>query len=571
MARKILLLISAALTLLLCSAIWGCLPEREAGTCEQRATLAPGSILAGSGTAAQFFKDPPVIVDRSDTVLALNIAAQNTESDVDFTPGTGARSYPYGTLAAALLGFRGKHGQGLYGIEYLCDTFATGEARDLASCVISPDNRLALTISKDIQLWAEKDLDRQIKRLGAESGALVMMDIRSGEILAMASGPVKNHKNAWSWPGQKFVNHTISDELDAWLFFPMIEWLRQYNSAYTVAEDDSESDNQGGASETDISGKGHEENSPSIFTRKGRKKWSWGTVSPGLVLWSPWDNEIMREFRFDPSSVRVMWQLGLGQESGLALSGEKHGSLPTMSPSGWDDMAFNTVRATPVQMLRAFSAIISSGRVVKLSVMKGQVSDKNRIEQADSAWITPESSEWIRSELALNDGPSLAAIKVEDNPRAIKEGQTKKLRDRGCAQVVSLGFWPEKNPRIAYISVLENTSHDPRVKRGTLGKTIRTARRAWSLLEQEAVPQTRLASAHPAGKKLNNCKNPAVMPDFRGMTLRRAVAAAMGSGLNPQIKGSGVVIQQQPKPGQSLGKSRECLLICSNAAGYANR
>jgi len=558
-ARKIILFILAALAALLCFSIWGCLPDREAGTPEQQATLAPGSILAGHGKSVLFFREPPAIVDRADTVLALNISL-----DKD---GAAARSYPYGTLAAALLGFRGKHGQGLYGIEYLCDTFAAGGDRDLASCVISRDNRLALTISKDIQLYAEQDLARQMKRLGAESGALVMMDVNSGEILAMASRPGWNPENACYRPGQEFVNHTISDELDAWMFFPMLEWLRQY----TTVRAESVSCDQKGPDETCAELEGHEDDSASLFARKGRKKWSWSTLSPDLVFWSPWDTGVMQEFRFDPSSVRVMWELGLGQESGLALSGEKHGSLPTMSPSGWDDMAFNSVRATPVQMLRAFSAIINSGRVARLSIMKGQNREKEGLEKVGAAWLTAESSQWIRSELALDDGPSIAAIKINDNPGNIKETGTEKFRDTSCSQVVSMGFWPEKTPRIAYISVLGNTVHDPRVKRGTLGKTIKTVRRAWALLGHEAEPDVLLASMTAAPKPGKAGKNTAVMPDLRGMTLRRALTSAMEAGLSPQVRGTGLVVEHQPKTGQRLGKNRECLLICSTCSGYACR
>ncbi len=569
MVSKPFFFIAVAVAALMCSAIWGCLPDREAGPSEQLATLAPGSILTGGSHSTLFFKTPPVIVDRFDTVLALNGPYRNSETGAGLSSGKCTRSYPYGTLAAALIGFRGKHGQGIYGIEYLCDTFATGGADDLASCVITHDNRLALTISKDIQLYAEQDLARQMKRLGARAGSLVMMDLETGEVLAMASAPAGNPAVSPGAGPHDFANHAISDEMDAWFFFPMMEWLRQYAEAQAAMETEVQcvDDNRN----IDLKEREAGDSSSSPFARKGRKKWSWGVIAPGMVLWSPWDKDIMSGFSFDAASVREMWKLGLGQESGLALSGEKQGSLPTMSPATWEDMAFNSVRATPVQMLRGFSAIINAGRVARLSVMKGQTKEKKQAEQADSAWLTPDSSKWIRSELALNDGPSLAAIKIKDDPRELTDAESKKLRDGSCSQVISLGFWPEKEPKIVYISVLENTAHDPRIKRGTLGKTIKTVRKAWALLEQEAKPGIRLASARRAGKKVTAGRKTGIMPDFRGMTLRRAVAAAMESGLEPGVKGSGVVVEQQPSPGQRLGKSRECLLICSSGVNLARR
>ncbi len=572
MARRSLLIITVAATVVLSLSIWGCLPERDAG--EQQAVLAPMSTVVNADHVTSFFRSPPVIVDRADTVLALNVPAEDRgqEGVMGFT-GSGAyseaRKYPYGKLASALIGFRGKHGQGLLGIEYLCDTFAAGEDRDLARSVISPHNRLALTISKDVQVWAEADLARQMKRLGAARGALILMDVKTGEILAMASRPAWDPENAWSMPGQTFVNHAISDELDAWVFFPMLEWLRQYTEMTQEASMEDGACASTGHQGTTIK-KGVEKITST--RRSGRRKWGWSVVSPDFVLWSPWNQEAMQEFTFPASCVRDLWKLGLGQESGLGLAGEKQGSLPTMSPSSWEDVAYNSVKATPIQMLRAFAAIVNSGYVPRISIMKGQVRGGGSGENAQVVWLNPESSRWIRSELGIKDGPSLAAVKIKDDPRGLLESTAPatRLRDGACAQVVSMGFWPVDDPEVAYISVLEDTKHDPRIRRGTLGKTIRIARKTWALLEQETKPGFRMASR--SNRKISlSARTSGTMPDLRYMTMRHAVTVAMALGLAIDVKGTGVVIEQTPRPGVRVGKNTRCTLVCKCTNRYAFR
>lgn len=558
MFKKILFSFFTLAVALVSLSIWGCLPDVDTSmqASDPQAVSSCGAIVPSHDNFS-FFHRPPVIVDRADTVLALN------RVDESFCGGSveNGREYPYASLAGALLGLRGKHGQGLYGIEYLCDSFAAKGMRNIFSQG-AKENMLALTISKDIQVWAENDLKRQMKRLKAETGALVMMDISNGEILAMASMPEWNPQNAWGGSGREFVNHAIEDELDAWMFLPMMEWLRLYTVAYTNASliNDGKTDHPAG----DALGAGDAAlDRETLFARSGRRKWSWGNITGDLVLWSPWDHDIMKQFSFYPSEVRDMWKIGLGQDTGIELSREKSGSLPTIMPANWDGVAFNSVKATPVQMLRAFSAIINAGSVVELMITKapsGRQGEKT-LKNTGVDWLTDDSSEWMRKELALDDGPSIAAIKI-----GTAESSTHAVGG-GCAQVVSLGFWPEENPRIAYITVLGNTAFDPRVKRGTLGKTIRTVKKAWGLLEEELKPDVRTAALPSMKISGAREKNSRIMPDLRGVTMRQAIRAAMNVGLVTMVRGSGTVTEQYPAPGASINGMDKCTIICSAWAG----
>jgi cell division protein FtsI (penicillin-binding protein 3) len=131
------------------------------------------------------------IVDRQGRPLAFSI--------------DGRRSYPYGTAAAQLLGFVGKDGKGLEGLELLADRELSGEtgwttkqcdargrvrpSLEYASKPARSGNGLRLTIDADYQVIAEEELRKGGKKFKAQRGTVVISDPVTGEILALACYP----------------------------------------------------------------------------------------------------------------------------------------------------------------------------------------------------------------------------------------------------------------------------------------------------------------------------------------------------------------------------------------------
>lgn len=115
------------------------------------------------------------------------------------------RFYPNGQLASHLIGFAGLDTQGLEGLERVCDSLLKGEpgwrwlsrdarqravgAWDLA--VVQPRDGLevVLTVDRTIQYFAEKALDQTYRQYRAKGAAILVMDPRTGEILALANRP----------------------------------------------------------------------------------------------------------------------------------------------------------------------------------------------------------------------------------------------------------------------------------------------------------------------------------------------------------------------------------------------
>ena len=112
------------------------------------------------------------------------------------------RYYPNGSLAAHVLGYVGLDGQGLGGVEQFYNTKIAGEpgrlflekdangkpyeSYEIAS---KPGQTVVLTIDQSIQYQAEQALQAAVQRSRAKSGTAIVLDPRSGEILALANAP----------------------------------------------------------------------------------------------------------------------------------------------------------------------------------------------------------------------------------------------------------------------------------------------------------------------------------------------------------------------------------------------
>ena len=113
------------------------------------------------------------------------------------------RTYPQGRVAAQLLGFAGTDNQGLEGLERSLDRALAGKSgyeivvRDPAGRAIDvvtsrkerPGKNVVLTLDHQIQATAEQLLATAVHRWGAKGATAIVMDPRTGAILAMANAP----------------------------------------------------------------------------------------------------------------------------------------------------------------------------------------------------------------------------------------------------------------------------------------------------------------------------------------------------------------------------------------------
>ncbi|MGE5762569.1 MAG: peptidoglycan D,D-transpeptidase FtsI family protein [Mycobacterium leprae] len=147
-------------------------------------------------------------------------------------PGIGTepesrRTYPAGSLAANVVGFIGTDGHGLAGFEHAADQRLAGVdghktiefGRNGPQIPIGVDDErapvpgatLVLTLDRDIQWMAQRALEDQVVATGAENGTVVVMDPRTGELLALATAPTFDPNAPLRAPADARGNRALSE------------------------------------------------------------------------------------------------------------------------------------------------------------------------------------------------------------------------------------------------------------------------------------------------------------------------------------------------------------------------
>jgi cell division protein FtsI (penicillin-binding protein 3) len=147
-------------------------------------------------------------------------------------PGIGVlpatrRLYPAGTLASNLVGFVDGDGKGAAGLESSFErvlsgtdgtrTFETGlsgspipDGHDIVKPAV-PGTSLRLTIERDIQWEAQRAIAAQVHAVHADSGSVVVMDPRTGKLLAVAVAPGFDPNRYWSYPLTALGDPAVTD------------------------------------------------------------------------------------------------------------------------------------------------------------------------------------------------------------------------------------------------------------------------------------------------------------------------------------------------------------------------
>ncbi|TDC92007.1 penicillin-binding protein 2 [Nonomuraea deserti] len=137
------------------------------------------------------------------------------------------RLYPAGDLAGSLIGFVGDEGDGLGGMEQARNSLLAGRdgemrvetGRDGLRIPMTSSQRTApvngrdvrLTIDRDIQWAAQKSIGEQVRESGADSGTVIVMDVRTAQIIAMANSPELDLNNWRKAPASSYVNKAAAD------------------------------------------------------------------------------------------------------------------------------------------------------------------------------------------------------------------------------------------------------------------------------------------------------------------------------------------------------------------------
>jgi len=394
------------------------------------------------------------------------------------------RGYPEGALAAHLIGFVAEDRQGFYGIEGYYDQLlafsdrqsANSEGIDtLASFVAtgtfpfdpaeissqdSPD--LVLTLDRMIQHIAEQELDAAIGQHQADGGTVIVMEPRSGAILALANRPAydpehyaevaspKNLANpAISWdyePGSVFKVVTLAAALDAGAVEP--------NSVF---EDR-------GAIEVG-----------------GQQIYNWDRQAHGSVnvadAMALSLNTVLAQIStaLGPKQFYAYVQrFGFGRLTGIDLAGESEGQLRLPSDATWHESDLGTnafgqgLAVTPLQMACAVAAVANRGTMMSPYVLAEIVSGEQtwpRHPTVARQVIAPETAEQLTAILIYTAEKGAPKSLVPGYTIAGKSGTAQISIPGGYdpqATIASfVGFAPAYDPRFLILVKVDRPRDTP--------------------------------------------------------------------------------------------------------------
>ncbi|MCL8304300.1 peptidoglycan D,D-transpeptidase FtsI family protein [Pseudomonas putida] len=377
------------------------------------------------------------------------------------------RFYPAGDVTAHMVGFTDLDDHGREGVELAYDEWLAGvpgkrqvikdrRGRLIKDIQVTKNAKagktLALSIDLRLQYLATRELRNAIAEQEAKAGSLVIMDVKTGEVLAMVNQPTYNPNNRRSMFPAAMRNRAIIDVFEPGSTVKPISMSAALQSGRWKPTDKVEV--YPGSLQI------------GRYTIKDVSR-SEGPILDltGILINS--SNVGMSKIAFDiggEAIYRVMSQVGLGQYTGLGFPGERVGNLPNHRE--WRKAETATLSygyglsVTALQLVHAYAAIANDGKMVPLSILK-----------VDKA---PEAVQAIPADTAETVQTMLQ--QVIEAPRGVfraqvpfyhvggKSGTARKatVGSKGYTEnayrSLFAGFGPMSDPRYAIVVVIDEPS-----------------------------------------------------------------------------------------------------------------
>lgn len=380
------------------------------------------------------------------------------------------RLYPKARLASHVIGAVGIDNQALEGVELKYDKFlrmpggkilvtrdAKGRTLSTGVDIESKGNNIILTIDEGLQYIAEKELDNAMLRWHASAATAIMMNPFTGEILALANRPAYDANNAVYAKDFEKRNRAITDCYEPGSTFKIIIGTAAIEEG--MFNLDSKFDCGKGTVSVGNSVI-HDAHKHGVLTFKEviQKSSNVGSVIIGIQLGKERIYKYAKRF-------------GFGEKTGIDLPGEVSGWI--RPPEKWSAVSLGAipigqeVAVTPLQVLRAYSAIANGGILVKPHVVSEIRSPDGTLIRSFNAAenkvaISRKTADIFKDILktVTEEGGTGKSASVEGNQVAGKTGTAQiidpRTRRYSKEKYVSsfVGFVPADNPMIAMIVVV---------------------------------------------------------------------------------------------------------------------
>ncbi|WP_027966528.1 peptidoglycan D,D-transpeptidase FtsI family protein [Halomonas halocynthiae] len=371
------------------------------------------------------------------------------------------RYYPAGEVIAQLVGVTNVDDQGQEGLELAYDSYLAGEpgrrrvlkdrrgqlVRDLEVLrEAEPGGNLMLSVDQRLQYLAYRELKNAVDENGADGGVLVMLDARTGEVLAMANQPSYNPNNREGLDPAGLRNQAIVDAMEPGSVIKplamsaLLETGRfPLNTTVNTTPGSMRIDR---FTIRDVSNNG-------VLDLAGilRKSSNIGMAKLTLSLDEPVVPDLYRA-------------LGFGQSPETGFPGEATGTMPApvrWSSSQWAALSYGYgLSVSPLQLASAFTAIVNDGRRMPASLLKQPVAPEG--EQVISADVAAQVLNMMDKVVEPGTGARRALV-----PGYSVAGKTGTVRKTGSSgyekktyRSLFVGIAPVSDPRIIAVVMIDH-------------------------------------------------------------------------------------------------------------------
>ena len=395
------------------------------------------------------------------------------------------RIYPNDDVAANLLGFLGTpkddgSAQALAGLETSFNRYLSGKDGEatyevgagnqipLGDNTVTPavDGRnLQLTIDRDLQFYTQRVLQQTVQRAAGKSGIAVIMDSRTGQLLALADYPTYDASDPYRYDDSLYKSSALTDVYEPGSVEKVLTVSSLVDAGLAFKEQKFR-----------VPGQLHRQDRPI------GDYWEHGMLRltlAGIIAKSSNVGTVLAADQFHKGQLRrYLTAYGLGQRTDVGLGGETKGLLP--QGAAWtsqvgDRIAFGqSLSVNAVQMAAAVNTIANGGVRIAPSLVQGEattdkgqkvgsdIASTTRVISADAAHETMLMMERVLDpEEGVAPGAAVPGYRV-----AGKTGTAQRVGENGgydgSTTVSFAGFAPADNPRFTIYVVV----HSPRAGSG---------------------------------------------------------------------------------------------------------
>jgi cell division protein FtsI/penicillin-binding protein 2 len=487
------------------------------------------------------------------------------------------RLYHYDELAGALLGFTNVDNKGISGIELQYDNEMKGVN---GSVVMQRDGvgrvrpsadyprrepvngkDICLTIDVTYQSIVDEELKHGVEANKADGGCALMLNPKTGEVLALSMVPCINPNDAGTFDVAAARDRIVSDVFEPGSVFKVVTASAAYEN--NLVTPDMRFNAEHGKMKVSLGGNKFRLISDS-------HEFEYLTFQEAIEMSSNIVLAKVGKLIGGEKLYRQARDFGFGMITGIDLPGEVRGVLKKPGDRDWSGTTLQTmsfgyeIGATPLQIACAYAAVANKGILMKPFVIA-------RIKDADGTTIAEQKPQAIRRVMSqLTQSELISAFEGVVERGTGKEARINGVRIAGktgtSRKYVNgkymannytasfVGFFPVEDPQVVCLVMMDN----PRTKGYYGGSTSGPIFRSIA----ERVITTSYKFSRTAVAQESAINGTISVPDVRMLQPALAKKMLLSYGLNCQTFGTGaIVIKQTPEPGRKIEKGEAVSLI----------